>query len=123
QDAELKGTAQSRLVLENAPDPKTGALVLKGDGSVDVPAGRMYNLPVLLDLVKLAKFQAPDQTAFEEAHAAFRIQGDRVIVDHVDLIGSAVSLGGYGELDPTGRHVKFEFYTVWSQTLKRWLTT
>jgi hypothetical protein len=123
QDAELKGTAQARLVLENALDPKTGTLTLKGDGSVDVPAGRMYNLPVLLDLVKLAKFQAPDQTAFEEAHAAFRIQGDRVLVDHVDLIGSAVSLGGSGELDATGKYVKFDFYTVWSQTLKRWLTT
>jgi hypothetical protein len=123
QDAELKGTAQGRIVLENAVDPKTGTLVLKGDGSIDVPTGRMYNLPVLLDLVKLAKFQAPDQTAFEEAHAAFRIQGDKVFVDHVDLIGSAVSLGGSGELDATGRHVKFEFYTVWSQTLKRWLTT
>lgn len=123
QDAELKGTAQARLVLENAPDPKSGTLVLKGDGSIDVPTGRMYNLPVLLDLVKLAKFQAPDQTAFEEAHAAFRILGDRVLVDHVDLIGSAVSLGGSGELDLSGRHVNFEFYTVWSQTLKRWLTT
>jgi hypothetical protein len=123
QDAELKGTAQARLVLENAADPKTGVLALKGDGSVDVPTGRMYNLPVLLDLVKLAKFQAPDQTAFEEAHAAFRIQGDRILVDHVDVIGSAVSLGGSGELDAAGRYVKFDFYTVWSQTLKRWLTT
>jgi hypothetical protein len=123
KDAELKGTAQARLVLENALDPKTGKLMLTGDGSIDVPAGRMYNLPILLDLVKLAKFQAPDQTAFEEAHAAFRILGNRVVVDQVDLIGSAVSLGGSGELDSSGKHVKFEFYTVWSQTLKRWLTT
>jgi len=35
----------------------------------------MYNLPILLDLVKVMKGQAPDKTAFEEAHATFRLPG------------------------------------------------
>ena len=50
----------------------------------------MYNLPIMLDLVKLFKGSAPDKTAFEQAHAVFRIQGDRLKVDQLDLIGKAV---------------------------------
>ena len=79
----------------------------------------MYNLPVLLDLMKVLKAQAPDKTAFEEAHASFRIHGDRVKVEQLDLIGKAVCLGGSGELDTSGEYVKFEFYTLVSQVLAR----
>ena len=80
-------------------------------------------LPVMLDLMKLFKGSAPDKTAFEQAHAVFRIQGDRLKVDQLDLIGKAICVGGSGELDLTGDYVKFEFYTVWSQVLKQMINT
>ena len=82
---------------------------MRGEGSFDVPSGRMYKLPVLLELIKVATLQTPDQTGFEEAHATFRIRGNRVLVDKLDLLGSAVSLGGSGELGVYGRDVKLEF--------------
>lgn len=119
KDADLKGVAQAQLLLYNRPDPKTGRLVVEGSGKIDVPTGRMYNLPVLLELIKLAKGNAPDGTAFEEAHATFRVHGDRIKVEQVDLIGKAVCLGGSGELDTTGEYVKFDFYTLGSQVLAR----
>jgi len=122
-DADLKGIAQAQLLISNRPDPKTGRLVLEGSGKIDVPTGRMYNLPVLLDLVKVLKGQVPDKTAFDEAHATFRIQGDRVKVDQVDLIGKALCLGGSGEIDLTGEYVKFDFYTLVSQVLARMINT
>jgi hypothetical protein len=122
-DAELSGLAQGQVLLENVPDPKTGKLTLKGSGQVDVPKGRMYNLPVLLELVKVLKGQTPDGCAFDEAHATFELKADKLKVTQLDLLGSAVSLGGEGELDTDGKQVKFEFYTIWSQTLKRWLST
>jgi hypothetical protein len=121
--AELRGLAQGKVLVENLPDPTSGLLTLTGSGQIDVPNGRMYNLPVLLPLLKLLKLQAPDQTAFEEAHAVFELHGDRVTVSQLDLIGDAVSLGGSGELDTGGEDVRFEFYTIWSQALKRWLST
>jgi hypothetical protein len=83
----------------------------------------MYNLPILLDLVKVLKLQTPDKTAFEQAHAVFRIQGDRVKVEQIDLIGKAICVGGSGELDTNGEFVKFEFYTVWSTVLKQLINT
>ncbi|MFO0848029.1 MAG: AsmA-like C-terminal region-containing protein [Gemmataceae bacterium] len=121
--AELRGLAQGRLLLENTPDPKTGAVALTGAGQVDVPSGRMYKLGVLLPMLKLLKLQAPDETAFEEAHATFELAGDRMKVTSLDLVGTAVSLGGSGELDTQTTDARFEFYTVWSQSLRRWLNT
>lgn len=122
-DADLKGIAQAQLRLFNRPDPKTGQLVTEGLGKIDVPTGRMYNLPILLDLVKLARGQAPDRTAFEEAHAVFSVHGDRVRVEQVDLIGKAICLGGAGELDTSGDYVKFDFYTIPSQVLAKLINT
>lgn len=121
--AKMEGAAQASILLETVPDPITGQLVLAGYGKADVDRGQIYNLPPLVPLLKALKLQAPDKTAFEEAHAVFTIRGDRIRVDHVDLLGSAVSLGGAGELDTAGKYVKFDFYTIWSQTLQRWLTT
>ena len=83
----------------------------------------MYNLPVMLDLVKVLKLQAPDKTAFEEAHATFHVRGDRIKVDQLDLIGKAVCVGGSGELDTSGQYVKFEFYTLGSEILARLVNT
>jgi hypothetical protein len=122
-DADLKGIAQAQLRLHNKLDPKSGQVVTEGSGKIDVPTGRMYNLPVLLDLMKVLKLQAPDKTAFEEAHAVFKIQGDRIKVEQVDLIGKAICLGGSGEIDTTGEYVKFDFYTVGSQVLARLVNT
>jgi hypothetical protein len=122
-DADLKGIAQAQLRLFNKLDAKTGKLVTEGSGKIDVPAGRMYNLPVLLDLMKLVKGSAPDKTAFEEAHAVFKVHGDRIKVEQVDLIGKAFCLGGSGELDTSGEYVKFDFYTVGSQVLARLVNT
>lgn len=122
-DADLKGVAQAQIRLYNRQDPKTGVWATEGAGKIDVPTGRMYNLPVLLDLAKVLKLQAPDKTAFEEAHAVFRVSGDRVKVDQLDLIGKAVCVGGSGEVDTTGEYVRFEFYTLGSQVLARLVNT
>ena len=121
--ADLSGIAQGELRLGNPPDAITGLPLLAGTGQVDVPKGRLLNLPVLMPLLKMLKLQAPDQTAFEEAHARFAVKGDTITVTQLDLIGSALSLGGSGRLDSGAEDIRFEFYTVWSQTLRRWLQT
>jgi hypothetical protein len=122
-DADLKGIAQAQVRLYNRLDTRTNQWTVEGAGKIDVPTGRMYNLPILLDLVKVFKWQVPDKTAFEEAHAIFRIQGDRIKVDQLDLIGNAVCLGGSGEVDTSGEFVRFEFYTIWSKMLKQMINT
>ena len=120
---QVDGQLQGKILLENRIDPLSGQSMRLGQGQLDIPKGRLLNLPVLLPLLKLLKLQKPDQTAFDEAHALFEIVDDKIIVTQLDLIGNAVSLGGTGEIGMNGEQVHFEFFTIWSQALKKWLTT
>ena len=74
---EFSGQAMARLHLTGSGTDIQG---LEGQGSIEVPNGKMYNLPVLLDLLKLIGLRTPDRTAFEEARASFSIKGPRVTV-------------------------------------------
>jgi len=111
---DIAGLATAQLSLSNALDPATRTPLLQGSGSIDVPNGKMLDLPVMLDVIKLTRFRPLDQTAFEEAHAVFRIRGDRVKIGQLDLLGNAISLGGEGEMNLDGSNAQFEFYTVWT---------
>jgi hypothetical protein len=111
----LEGFASAQLYLSNRPDEQTGQLVVQGSGSIDVPRGKLLNLPVLLNLIKLAKLRVPDDTGFEEAHALFYIRGERVRFGQLDLVGNAISLAGEGEMNTNGANVHFEFYPVWTK--------
>jgi hypothetical protein len=53
--------------------------------------------------------------AFDEAHAAFKMQGRRLTVERLDLLGTAVSLGGKGDMDLDGSNVDIDFYAVWAR--------
>jgi hypothetical protein len=111
---EIQGLATAQITLSNAIDPATRMPILQGSGSVDVPNGKMLDLPVMFDVIKLARLRPVDRTAFEEAHAVFRIRGDRVKIGQLDLLGNAISLGGEGEMNLDGSNSQFEFYTVWT---------
>jgi hypothetical protein len=88
---------------------------LEGHGTVDVPNGQMYNLPLLLDLIKVLGLRPPDRTAFEEAHAAFSIRGPRLKLNRLDLDGNAISLSGQGEMKLDGTDMQLDFYAVWGR--------
>jgi hypothetical protein len=112
--AQWKGLASGRLYLSGRGSDLHG---LEGHGSFDVPSGQMYNLPLLLDLIKVLGLRPPDRTAFEEAHAAFSIRGPRVVVNRLDLDGNAISLSAMpgGELNLDGSDVQLDFYAVWGR--------
>jgi hypothetical protein len=111
---QLEGLATAQISLSNPIDPATRQPVLQGSGSIDIPNGKMLDLPVTLDVIKLARLRPIDRTAFEEAHAVFRIRGDRMKFGQLDLLGNAISLGGEGEMNLDGSHAQFDFYTVWT---------
>ena len=111
----LEGLATGEIYLANRFDERTGLPVLQGGGSIDVPSGKLLNLPVLLNLIKVVKLRVPDETGFEEAHAQFYIRGNRLKFGSLDLIGNAISLGGEGEMTLDGKNVHFEFFPVWTK--------
>jgi hypothetical protein len=110
--SDWEGLASARLYLSGHGSDIHG---LEGHGSIDVPSGKMYNLPLLLDLIKMLGLRPPDRTAFEEAHAAFSIKGPRVAVSRLDLDGNAISLSGQGEMNLDGTDLQLDFYAVWGR--------
>jgi hypothetical protein len=111
----LSGIAAARLHLTGQG---TGVGSLEGNGTIDIPYSaltKLYNLPLLLDLLKFLGLRWPDRTAFEEAHAAFSIQGNRVHISRLDLLGNVVSLWGRGDVNLDGTDVHLDFYPSWAR--------
>jgi len=108
--AEVSGRAEARLYLAGqGADLKN----LRGGGVIHVPKGRIYNLPPLLDVLKFVKLHAPDGTAFEEAFAKFRVEGEVVHFEQLDLLGKLISLTGDGEMKLDGTGLKLDIYPIW----------
>jgi hypothetical protein len=91
---------------------------LRGSGSIDVPSGKMGNLPLLLDLLKFLSLRFPDGTFFEEAHARFTLDGPRVDINRIDLLGAAISLGGTGKVNLESKAYDMELYAVWGRIVQ-----
>jgi len=112
KSSELTGQAVARLYLRGQGDDLGS---LRGSGRVDVPSGKMYNLPLLLDLLKFLGLRLPDRTAFEEAHAVFDIEGSRALVRQLELYGNAISLRGKGDMALDGSAINLDFNVDWAR--------
>jgi hypothetical protein len=113
-DSQISGLANGQIFVSCRDDDLD---TLRGGGSVDVPNGRIYDLPLLLDLLKFLKLRAPDGTAFEEGHAKFRIQGRKMRVDQIELLGNLMCLTGEGSMQLDGSNLALDVYPVWSRLL------
>jgi len=112
QASQYNGTAVGRLHLVGT---SAGMETLDGNGSLDVPNCKLYNLPLLLDLIKFLGLRWPDRTAFEELHAKFAIQGKQVKLSRLELYGNAVSLTGQGDFNLDGTSLNVDFYPSWAR--------
>lgn len=111
-NAQLTGTAVGRLYLSGQGG---GLDTLDGNGRLDVPRGHIYNLPLLLDLLKFLGLRWPDRTMFDEVHALFNIHGPLVHVSRLELLGNAISLYGNGDFRIDGSDLKLDFYPSWGR--------
>jgi hypothetical protein len=112
RESQVRGQATASLYLTGQG---TGLNDITGRGSFDLKDGRLYNLPLVFDLLKLPTLRLPDGTMFEEAHAAFAVQGKRLAVSRIDLLGNAVSLRGQGDVNWDGSDLQLDFYAVWAR--------
>jgi hypothetical protein len=110
--SQISGIAVGRLVLSGVGSDLG---TLDGHGTVDVPNGKLYNLPLLLDLIKFLGLRWPDRTMFEEAHAQFAIRGRRARIQNLELFGNAVSFTGKGEVGLDGSDLAIEMYPSWAR--------
>jgi len=83
---------------------------LTGTGTAQLRDADLYELPVVVALLKVLSARLPNTTAFTESNAAFRIEGRQIHFDKLDLLGDAVNLYGRGTAD-FDRNVQLAFHT------------
>jgi hypothetical protein len=88
----------------------SSAKTIKGQGALRIRPAALYELPVVLAILKIANFTAPDKTAFHEASANFRIERSEFRFQRIDLVGQAIDLRGRGTVG-FDRRVKLDFYS------------
>ena len=108
----IQGPATASLALWGEGTEVAG---LKGNGNVGVASGKLYQLPVLLDLIKGFGLRLPDRTAFEQAHLDFGIDGEKVQVRTLELYGNAISLRGQGTMNINGGDLNLDFNADWAR--------
>lgn len=77
----------------------SGLHTLRGQGQVQLREADLYELPVMVRLLKILRIRPPDETAFNSSDVAFRTEGDRIYFDRIDFDGDAISLEGRGEMN------------------------
>ncbi len=70
----------------------------RGDGLIRLREADVYQLPVMVSLLKVLRLQPPDTTAFTTSNMDYRIQGEHIYFDRINFTGDAISLWGNGEM-------------------------
>ena len=84
---------------------------LNGAGELHIVDANIYELPVLVAMLKVLRNRTPDTTAFNQCDMKFAIQGDDVHFHQLNLVGDAVSLYGRGETN-FDRNLNLTFYSL-----------
>ncbi|MEQ8849786.1 AsmA-like C-terminal region-containing protein [Botrimarina sp.] len=69
---------------------------MTGAGDLTVTDADLYELPLLLTMLKYFRNRTPDNTAFNRLETKFTLQGNDITFQNLDLLGDAVSLYGKG---------------------------
>jgi len=78
---------------------RAGRHSLMGRGQIRLRDADIYELSVVVALLKILRVKAPDRNAFGSSVVDFRIEGPRAYLDNIELAGDAISLVGAGEID------------------------
>ena len=92
----LQGKVTATVNLRGAGRSLNG---LGGQGTIQLREGNVYELPLMIALLKIISIRPPDQTAFSTADVDFRIEGEHIYFDPINFNGDAISLRGAGEMD------------------------
>ena len=95
----IRGTLDAAVRLKGQGDDIQG---LAGYGNFQLREANIYELPLMIALLKILSIRQPETTAFSESSGQFRIAGRHVYLDSITFSGDAFSLTGQGEVDLDG---------------------
>ncbi len=104
----LQGRLQAALDLRGAGS-STNAMV--GHGAIRLDSADVYELPLMIALLKILSIRSPDRNAFSKSDIRFRVEGQHIYFDQIDFSGDAISLLGKGEMD-FQQNVRMTFHAI-----------
>ncbi len=78
-------------------------LSLFGSGNIHLTDADVYELPVMVALLKVVRAKRPDTRAFTQSDIAFAVRGQHIVLQQIALNGDAINLSGDGELTLDGQ--------------------
>jgi len=87
---------------------------LFGSGNIHLTDANIYELPVMVSLLKIIRAKPPDATAFTQSDILFNIRGEYIILKRIELNGDAVNLKGQGflKLDGQTNPINLQLHTM-----------
>jgi hypothetical protein len=83
----------------------------RGGGQVRLREADIYELPVMIALVKVLSLQRADRTAFTTSDIDFRVEGEDLAFTQIDFSGDAISLKGKGRMNAQ-REIDLKFHPL-----------
>lgn len=93
---DLRGRIGAAVRLEGKGRSLNG---LGGAGLIELRDADIYELPLVVALLKIFSIQELDQTAFTTSDIEFHIHGGHIYLPRIDFGGDALSLAGDGAMD------------------------
>ncbi len=90
---------------------------MRGTGAVQLRNAEIYELPVMLALLKILRIKEATRTAFDTCIAEFQVFGDELEFQRIELNGDAISLIGNGKMN-LDWDIDLNFYSVMGRN--RW---
>ncbi len=84
---------------------------ITGDGVLRLTDARLYEMPVMMDVLGAMLTGNARRSAFDTGTVDFGLRGDQIDLNRIELNGDALSLIGNGTMDWSHR-VDLNFYTV-----------
>jgi hypothetical protein len=84
---------------------------LGGHGNIRMRDGNVYELPLMVALLKILSIRQPDTKAFSQSDMDFRISGNHIYFDRANFAGDAISLEGTGEMNFDGQ-LQMTFHAI-----------
>jgi hypothetical protein len=103
----LQGKIMANIELHGVG---TSRNAISGRGALALSDADVYELPVMISLLKILSIRAPDRNAFSTAWMDYHIEGEHIYLDRINFNGDAISLQGSGEMDLQS-NVKLNFST------------
>jgi len=72
---------------------------LGGRGDIHLRDADVYELPVMISMLKILRIREPDRSAFSKCDTEFVIRGPHIYFEPINFNGDAISLRGQGQMD------------------------